>query len=805
MKQTLILIFLGMLVLTACNLPQLTPPPPSSTPGPSPTPTSIPTNTPTATPPPTATPVPAARIDAGDKAIFSGDYPQARLEFQAALASNSEDLIRASALWGMGQADFLSGNLPTALETFRSLTEKYPDSEFASRAWFLLGEAYFTLDRFKESAEAYQHYLNARPGILDAYVQGKIGDAYSANGENLNAQAAYQAAEKAQGQLDPTGIHIKIANTYLDSGDPTTALKMYDEIYDAAPNDYIKAQMDLYAGRALIALGRADAGYDRWRHATDNYQLSYDAYSALLGLVNANQPVDEFNRGVVDYYAGKYDVALAAFERYETQNPNHDGTVLYFKALSLFEMKEYQAEVDTWNIFIEKYPQNSRWEEAWDYRANTQWIYLDDYNGAAGGLEKFAGLTSNGSLGMTYLLEAARIYERGGELDKAATLWESLPSRYGNDPSMSNSWFQAGIVRYRMADYPRANIDFQQAMLLVKDPTDRARALLWIGKTYSITSDNKNAISAWEQAQTADPDGYYSLRARDLLESRAPFAAPPTMNLSYDLAAERTEAASWLRIKFDLPSDTNLSGSGNLASDPRMQRGVEFWKMGLYDEARIEFEALRESVNTSALDSFRLGNTLLDMGVYRPGIEALRQVLTLAGLDDQSASLTAPIYFKHVRYGLYYSDLIWPAAAENAIDPLLVTSLVRQESLFEGFVRSNAGARGLMQIIPDTGVSLAEQMGWPPNYTAEDLYSPSISIRLGTFYLNNNRKFLKGDIFAALAAYNGGPGNAGIWQSLANNDLDLELEIIRYGESRDYIRGIYETYSIYRGLYSPMQ
>ncbi len=195
---------------------------------------------------------------------------------------------------------------------------------------------------------------------------------------------------------------------------------------------------------------------------------------------------------------------------------------------------------------------------------------------------------------------------------------------------------------------------------------------------------------------------------------------------------------------------------------------------------------------------------MLDMGLYRSAIFALRQVLTLAGMDDQSASLNAPIYFKHARYGLYYSDLIWPASRENEIDPLFTTSLIRQESLFEGFVRSNAGARGLMQIIPDTGASIATNMNWPPNYTEDDLYSPYVSIRMGTYYLNANRKILDGDIYATLAAYNGGPGNASAWKDLAKGDPDLLLEIIRFAETRNYIRGIYETYTVYRELYTPV-
>ncbi len=806
MRKLGLILLLGLLTsLAACSLPQTVAPPPTTTPGPSPTATLPPSPTPSPTLPPTPTPLPAVHLKAGEKAIFNGDYSLARQEFQAALAVNTDDDLRATALFGLGKADFLAENFPLALESLRALVQNYPTSEPGLRGWFLLGETYFSLGRYQEASEAYQNYLTARPGLLDAYIQEKRGDALTALGEPLEAQKAYQAAEKADGQSNPTGIRVSLANTYLNSGDPGTALKMYDEIYDGTNNDYLKAQMDLLSGRALFALGRKEEGYGRWRHAVENYPLAYDSYSALVGLVDANQPIDEFNRGLVDYFAGQYGVALAAFQRYASQNPNHDGTVLHYKALTLREMGEYQAAVETWEVLIDKYPGNRYWAAAWDEKAYTQWAYLDDYLGAAKGLEKFASEVAGSPFTASYLLEAARIYERAGELDQSARLWESLPDRFSGDPSMSNAWFQAGIIRYRQKNYPRANQDFQSALLLAKEPSDRARALLWIGKTYTVSGDQKNAQSAWLQAQAADPEGYYSLRARDLLEGRAEFAVPPSLNLNYDLAAERAEAAAWTRIKFNLPANTDLSNPGGLAADPRFQRGTEFWALGEYDLARIEFEALREAVKTNAADSFRLGNYLVDLGAYRPAIFALREVLTLAGLDDHSASLTAPAYFMHVRYGLYYSEIVWPAAAENDFDPLLITSLIRQESLFEGFVRSNAGARGLMQIIPPTGAGIAAQMGWPPDYNENDLYSPYVSVRMGTYYLDANRHLLNGDLYAALAAYNGGPGNASIWQSLANGDLDLELEIIRFGETRDYIRSIYETYAIYRGLYSPMQ
>jgi soluble lytic murein transglycosylase len=223
----------------------------------------------------------------------------------------------------------------------------------------------------------------------------------------------------------------------------------------------------------------------------------------------------------------------------------------------------------------------------------------------------------------------------------------------------------------------------------------------------------------------------------------------------------------------------------------------------MYDDARLEFESLRESVKLNPSDSFRLANHLYEIGLYRSAIVAAREVLTLAGLESQSASLTAPAYFNHIRYGLYYHDLIIAEEERYGHDPLFMFSVIRQESLFEGFVRSTAGARGLMQIIPGTGAQIALELNWPPLYDDNDLYRPNVSIRFGAYYLDKNRDLLGGSLYGSLAAYNAGPGNALVWKELAGEDPDLLLEIIRFQETRDYIRYIYEIFSTYRTLYSP--
>jgi soluble lytic murein transglycosylase len=187
--------------------------------------------------------------------------------------------------------------------------------------------------------------------------------------------------------------------------------------------------------------------------------------------------------------------------------------------------------------------------------------------------------------------------------------------------------------------------------------------------------------------------------------------------------------------------------------------------------------------------------------MYRSAIFAARQVLTIAGLDEHTESMMAPAYFSHVRYGLYYSDLIIPIAQQEGFDPLFVYSVIRQESLFEGYVRSSAGARGLMQVIPSTGAQIASELGKPANYTEEDLYRPYVSVLFGSHYLARNRNLLNGDLYATLAAYNGGPGNAVAWKELSGDDPDLFLESVRFEETRNYIRNIFEIFIIYNRLY----
>ena len=800
-KKTLLGLWL-LTLLSACTLPQAALFGPTATPSLTPSPSVTPSPTATITPSPIPTMIPLARIEIGEEALFNGDYDLARFEFQNVLNSSTDAELRAAALWGMIRISHETERDKDALRYITELIAEQPDSPFVAYAHFIAGMANTNLNLHQEAAASYVAYLELRPELLESYVEELRGDAFAQVNDQGSALNAYKAALEAPRLDDGIDLAVKLASSKAAIGDYAGAISDYDSIYSRTNNDFTKAKMDYYAGYAQIMLGENDIGYERYLHAVENLPLAYDSYRALIALVEAGIPVSDFYRGLTDYAAGQFDVALVALDRFIAENPDNDGTALYYRAKTLYAMKRYDEEVLAWTAFIENYPAHRYWTDAWEEKAYTQWADLNDIQGGKDTLLEFVKTNPVSSEAARVLMSAARLMEQEGNTEEAIALWMRVADEYPASIYATEGLFLAGTAYYRDENYTESLTIFQKSLILTSAPEDQARAYLWIGKTQQKLDDTEAMQLAWQQAQALDPQGYYSLRAADLLLGIEPFALPSIYQPEVDLATERAEAASWMRVTFSLPPETNFDSPGELLNDPRLQRGREFWELGLYNEARLEFESLRTEVSTDPVASFRLANYLLDLGLYRPAIFAMRQVLTLAGMENQAEALRAPDYFSHVRYGTYYSELVNKAAEDNNLHPLFIYSVMRQESLFEGFVRSAAGARGLMQVIPATGANIQSWLGWPIGYTDNDLYRPLVSIKFGTTYLRNNYDLLGDDIYATLAAYNGGPGNAFEWQAKSEGDPDLLLESIRFAETQDYIKSIYETYDAYKKIYA---
>ncbi|GAB1472153.1 transglycosylase SLT domain-containing protein [Chloroflexota bacterium] len=765
------------------------------------------TLTPAASATPSVTPTPqlTARVSEGDQALFNGDFDAALLHYQIALQDSPDPLVRASAKWGEARIYYAEGRYNETLTALQILINEYPQAPQYGQAYYLQGFVYYRLENYPAAADAWQNYLNLRPGILDAHVQELRGDALYNTQTYTAALTAYNAAIQADALGDDTILDLKVAGTQTKLGNYETAIALYDGIIARATSDYIKAQALYEAGLANQAQGQNAEALERFRYSVENYPLSYYSYLSLVALLDAGGTVSDLDRGLVDYFAGQYAVGIAAFDRYLQGNPaDNDGTAYYYRALCKSSLGFYDEALADYDLFISGYSAHPRWSDAWGEKAFIEWAQKNDYSKAAQTLLEFISLSPNASQATDYLMSAARIYERDGQYDKAIETWGRLTLEYPGSQQSAYAAFLSGIVDYRRANHQTALDMFKRSLALSINAEDKSRALLWIGKAYQQLGQQNSAEDSWREGQNLDSGGYYSERARDLLAGRAPFTPNLSANLTFDPIKDRADADVWMRLTFNLGSDVDLGGLGSLASDPRIIRGREYWDLDDPDAARLEFEDLRQQleINGDAIGSYRLANYLLDLGMYRSAIFAARQVLTIAGLDEHTESMMAPAYFSRVRYGLYYSNLVIPDAQAKDFDPLFIYSIIRQESLFEGFVRSSAGAHGLMQVIAPTGAQIASELGKPPNYSEEDLYRPYVSVLFGIHYLAKNRALLGGDLYATLAAYNGGPGNALAWKELSGNDPDLFLESVRFEETRNYIRNIYEIYVVYSRLYN---
>ena len=344
----------------------------------------------------------------------------------------------------------------------------------------------------------------------------------------------------------------------------------------------------------------------------------------------------------------------------------------------------------------------------------------------------------------------------------------------------------------------------------------RPVAHFWLGRALSAGGDPEAAGRAWQAAQQADPDAFYSLRAAAWAEGTAnawvrenalqpapqatqtPIAQSAIEASSADeasIANEVAELSAWLQ---------GWAGAGALAADPPenvaadgdWRRGATLLALGLRTQALVQWERVRTRYADDPWIMAALALAFRDDGAYRLSLLSAERVATLSGKPMRDA----PTALQRLAYPLPFADLIRAEATARNLDPLVLAAIIRQESRFEGGATSVAGAQGLMQVMPGTAEGIARQLNWP-NFEPQQAYFPYINVAFGAFYVRQWLTHFNGSLFTALAAYNGGPGNATVWYEWAPDDDDLLVALININETRVYVQAVWTNYEMYRRLY----
>jgi soluble lytic murein transglycosylase len=176
--------------------------------------------------------------------------------------------------------------------------------------------------------------------------------------------------------------------------------------------------------------------------------------------------------------------------------------------------------------------------------------------------------------------------------------------------------------------------------------------------------------------------------------------------------------------------------------------------------------------------------------------------LRTAALVAAAVALSLPSFWQ-AQNPLPYRSVLAAAARRNRVSVYLLAAVVRVESRGDPRARSAEGAMGLMQVTPATARWAARRMGLRP-FRVADLYTPSVNVAVGAWYLAYLLRMYDHDMTLALAAYNAGPGAVNSWLADAQwNGSVADVDRIPFGETRQFVRLVAAGYRAYRRLYDP--
>lgn len=155
---------------------------------------------------------------------------------------------------------------------------------------------------------------------------------------------------------------------------------------------------------------------------------------------------------------------------------------------------------------------------------------------------------------------------------------------------------------------------------------------------------------------------------------------------------------------------------------------------------------------------------------------------------------------KEITLPLRHEDIIRQQARDKNLDPALIAAMIYEESRFRDQT-SPAGAKGLMQIVPDTARFIARRSGGT-QFQLDDLATPQVNIAYGSWYIRYLLQHYGGEEEPAVAAYNAGLTNVDRWVAAAGGAEDFDADTdARFRETRNYVNGVLERRGEYAERY----
>lgn len=765
-------------------------------------------------------------LAAGSWQQLVGNCDQARRIFAELLATAPASATAAEAHYRMAQCYLRDEAYAEAWATLKELLGTVPEVDpHRAPAQFLLGEALAALGNWPAAEAAYTAYLPLAPE-LGYLTQQRIAAARVAQGNLARAAEAYRAALAASpDKSNTTTIRRALADLALEQGDTTEAITQYDALRGSETKGSLAAEMQYLAGNALArpALLLAQAAQllapstpaatvtpfpipaealARWQAAVDADITSRWAHAAIVALLDAGATVDEYQRGRANYHNKVYDLAIAAFDRLRAADDKAEhvpGDTWYYAGLSYLALGNTDRGLAELDHFIANYPNDPLSAAAWLAMGQAQ-ARTGLAETAIATYRRLAELRPDAPQAATALWRAAILLDVEPPTAEAAEAYLILARRYPKADEGWRAYQNAGLIYFRLGDWGQATATWQEMAAQADLPAfTRPVAYFWLGRAQHAAGNSEAAGQAWQAASAASAESFYGLRAtvweqgeqargvRQVASFDKQLVIPPI-----DPSKDTAEIAAWLRT---WAGDGTLSLDG-IAADADWVRGRTLLMLGLRTPALANWERVRTRYAENPWTTAALALAFREAGAHRLSLLSAERVVVKWGHSMRDA----PAALQRLAYPIPYTDLIRGEAEKQALDPRLLAAIIRQESRFEGGATSVAGAQGLMQVMPGTAEGIARQLSWP-GFEPRQAYWPYVNVAFGAFYVRQWLTHFSGSVFTALAAYNGGPGNAAIWHQWAPDDDDLLAALININETRTYVQAVWANYEAYQQLY----
>jgi soluble lytic murein transglycosylase len=457
-----------------------------------------------------------------------------------------------------------------------------------------------------------------------------------------------------------------------------------------------------------------------------------------------------------------FDAALdAGLERPDAQHATRE------RAHALFRIRRYDEALVAFGSLLP-----DREARFWHARSLAR---LGRPNQAIRSFEEI-GAADDPEYGSWALYLAGTLLEDRGETARAMALYEEVTRREvsttASSPASSrglDALWRLGWSAFGRNENSRARNVFIE-MAARSDPLPALRPRYWAARAAENRGDKTVAATEYTLLAVEYPLSYYGWRASERLGS------PPGIVSPQPLAPGRSRVAlqDVHRVEALILANLGDFAQEELAPIGRQARGLEdrkavgrlYWLAGDYHRAQ-----------RLVVDAYQLP---LSRGV-QPENRILWQLSWPAA----------------------YREIVQDVFPENAaIEPELVWAIMREESGYRPWITSSAGARGLLQIMPETGEQLAKKNG-VADFDPNDLYTPSINIQLGAAYLDELSRRFPGRLSAAIGSYNAGPRAVNGWLQgdRKNRDDDAWVEDIPYKQTRSYVKRVLRSLHVYQSFY----